>query len=101
MCAQEEVRMKSKLTCRVDNEGLVPNAVKSYLMSDDLVAKVIGGLTGLICTGVFTEAYLLTESLLNAVTRLIGSGRVPYAAGIYVGRLRKVRPTFIPSHDFL
>ncbi len=93
--------MKSKLTCRVDKEGLVANAVRSYFMSDDLTAKVIGDLTGLICTGAFTEAYLLTGTLMDAVTRLIESGRVPYAAGIYVGRLRRTRPTFIPSHDFL
>lgn len=56
------------------------------------------GYTPIYCAGIFTEVYLLREPTLEAVELVVRSGRVPYFAGLYAGRLRSSRPTFIPSH---
>ncbi len=58
----------------------------------------VEGYTPVYCFGVFTEVYLLKEPLLGAVELVMRSGRVPYFAGLYAGRLRSSRPAFIPSH---
>lgn len=58
----------------------------------------IEGYTPLYCSGPFTEVYLLEAQLVGAVETIIESGRVPYFAGVYAGRLRTARPRFIPSH---
>ncbi len=55
----------------------------------------------LICSGIFTEAYLLSSEVLEVVNVLLRAGRVPYSAGIYVGRVRRSPPRLIPSADFL
>ncbi len=51
----------------------------------------------LSCTGLFTEVYGVSEALAEVVNKVMESGRVPYSAGIYLGRLRTGRPSFIPS----
>ncbi|MEM0361779.1 MAG: hypothetical protein QXY36_01420 [Sulfolobales archaeon] len=51
----------------------------------------------LLCTALFTEAYLISDELLNTIKKLWSAGRNPYSAGIYLGRLRKRKPYLIPS----
>ncbi len=65
------------------------------------VEGLLTGYTPLICEGVFREAYLLSKDVLEPVNILLKSGKIPYAAGMYVGRLRRREPYFIPSTDFL
>jgi len=55
----------------------------------------------LVCSGLFSEAYLLSGPVAAVARRLMRSGRVPYMAGAYVGRVRRSRPRLIPSADFL
>ncbi|MEM4791278.1 MAG: PUA domain-containing protein [Thermofilum sp.] len=50
------------------------------------------------CFGSFTEVYLVKPRLLGAIEAVLRSGRIPYFAGMYGGRLRSTRPEFIPSH---
>jgi ribosome biogenesis protein Nip4 len=73
---------------------------KGFLSMQE-VKDLLNGYTPLICEGVFMEAYLLSKDVLETVNILLQSGRVPYSAGIYVGRLRRKEPSFIPSTDFL
>ena len=54
-----------------------------------------------ICGGRFMEAYLVSGDFLRIIEKIEASGRYPYSAGIYVGRLRRRKPTLIPSADFL
>lgn len=51
----------------------------------------------LLCSGLFTEVYLVSSDLLGVVNVLRRSGRVPYCVGIYVGRFRGRKPYLIPS----
>ena len=60
--------------------------------------RVLIGYVPMYCWSSFTEVYLLREELLEAVDKILNSGRVPYSAGLYAGRLRGSRPLFIPSH---
>lgn len=60
--------------------------------------SALEGYTPLYCSGEFTEVYLLKPELVETVRRLLRSGRVPYSAGLYAGRLRISKPRFIPSH---
>jgi ribosome biogenesis protein Nip4 len=60
--------------------------------------RALAGYVPMYCWSSFTEVYLLREELLEAVDRVLSSGRVPYSAGLYAGRLRRSRPRFIPSH---
>ncbi|MCX8209102.1 MAG: hypothetical protein N3G79_05635 [Sulfolobales archaeon] len=47
------------------------------------------------------EVYLMRAELMHAVERILKSGRFPYFAGFYAGRLRSDKPRFIPSHVLL
>ncbi|MCD6278113.1 MAG: hypothetical protein J7J11_00350 [Desulfurococcales archaeon] len=55
----------------------------------------------LICSGEFTELYLVSDLLASAAAVLFRKNYVPYSAGLYAGRLRKRPPRFIPSANLL
>lgn len=63
--------------------------------------RPLEGLQVLICRNSFTEAYALTPEVAEAVKALMAAGRVPFSAGLYIGRLRQARPYFIPSHNLV
>lgn len=87
--------------------------VKCYGCSDDLRRKILSDLLSifqhdvttllkpydkiLICSGLFSEVYLVSDPLLKAVQTLWKVGRNPYCVGIYVGRLRGRKQHLIPS----
>ncbi len=71
-----------------------------HLFGND-VLHALSGFEFLVCEGVFSEAYMLWGSVASLVKRLMSSGRVPYMAGVYVGRVRGSRPRLLPSADFL
>lgn len=50
-----------------------------------------------LCTALFTEAYLVSDELLSIIKKLWSASRNPYSAGIYLGRLRRRKPCLIPS----
>ncbi|MCD6084777.1 MAG: hypothetical protein J7J20_04470, partial [Desulfurococcales archaeon] len=55
----------------------------------------------LICSGEFTQLYLVSDLLASAAAVLFRKNYVPYSAGLYAGRLRKRPPRFIPSANLL
>ncbi len=63
--------------------------------------KPLEGLRVLTCSDSFTEAYALTPEVAEAVQALMAAGRVPFSAGLYLGRVRRSRPYFIPSHNLV
>ena len=83
------------VTCRIGGEELPRHLERLY---GPRAPGALEGYTPLYCSGGFTEVYLLRQPLVGAVEALLRAGRVPYAAGLYAGRLRPRRPLFIPSH---
>jgi len=51
----------------------------------------------MICEGVFKEVYIVSGELINVIKVIFKSGRIPYSAGLYLGRLRREKPKLIPS----
>ena len=90
-----------RVKCFIDEEGIVLERVREYLMNDELVKKVLKEFTPLICEANFREVYLLRERVKELVLGVFKSGRAPYSAGLYLGRLRDSRPKLIPSTTFL
>lgn len=91
MCTEEEPVVKCSL-----GSGEVFKEIERLFGRRALSA--VEGYTPLYCFSKFIEVYLLTAELVSAVERVMSCGRVPYAAGLYAGRLRTGRPAFIPSH---
>lgn len=50
------------------------------------------------CVKPLNEVYLLKAEFLSTIEKIVESGRYPYLAGLYAGRLRSSKPKFIPSH---
>ncbi|MEO3993466.1 MAG: hypothetical protein QN229_04070 [Desulfurococcaceae archaeon TW002] len=75
-------------------EELPPHIVE-YLMSKYTQATL------LICSNKITEVFILSKVIAEVVGRVITQGLTPYAAGLYLGRLRKNKPRFIPSTNIL
>ncbi len=94
------MRMGAGIRCSFDDTARFMKGTVARLFGEDAV-KVFEGFSLLVCRGEFAEAYLLRGEVVDLVKGLLGSGRVPYAAGLYAGRLRRSRPTFVPSVDFL
>ena len=92
--------MGAGIRCSFEDTAQFMEGVVARLFGGDAV-KVFDGFSLLVCRGEFAEAYLLRGEVVDLVKDLLGSGRVPYAAGLYAGRLRKSHPAFIPSVDFL
>ncbi len=86
-----------KLKCFIDSS--VKEIIASYFSHVDLPRSVFEERSGLICRGTFSEAYLLNQEVLEVTGKLTASGRIPYSAGLHVGRISSNR--LIPSHDFL
>ncbi len=95
-------------------ENKVAKEIRCYFTTyDEILKKVSNALevrvasellpeyTVMICEGEFAEAYLVSKELKDLVNSILSSGRFPYSAGIYVGRLRRSKPFIIPSVDFL
>ena len=55
----------------------------------------------MVCSDAFVETYALSKEVARVVEVLFSSGYIPYSAGMYLGRLRKARPVFIPSTQLL
>ena len=72
-----------------------------YLLGPDArsIAESLG--TVLVCSGEFSEVYLVSNLMADAIATLFKRGYVPYSAGLYAGRLRRSRPEFIPSVSLL
>jgi len=94
------LRMGAGIRCSFEDTAQFMEGVVARLFGEDAV-KVFEGFSLLVCRGEFAEAYLLRGEVTDLVKSLLDSGRVPYAAGLYAGRLRKSCPTFVPSVDFL
>ncbi len=88
-------REEGKLECALGGGELFTHVARLYSES---ALKAIEGYAPVYCSGLFTEVYLLREPLLEAVELMMRSGRVPYFAGLYAGRLRPAKPVYIPSH---
>lgn len=86
---------KGTVRCRVGGSELEEHVTRLYGAE---AIRAIAGYVPMYCWSSFTEVYLLREELLEVVERVLSSGRVPYSAGLYAGRLRRSRPKFIPSH---
>ncbi len=103
MCAKEVLRCSSGgITCVIsaDVSKELLYLINDYLGSD--AAELISNLGYLmLCRGVFNEAYLIPPKLKDIIKTLFKSGRVPYSAGLYLGRIRKFSPKFIPSINLL
>ena len=84
---------------RCFSDPAVMELIAKYFGEAVHVLELLSGLTGLICRGEFTEAYLIPPQVWEVTAKLMSSGRIPYAAGMYVGRV--ARNSLIPSHDFL
>ena len=89
------------IRCFIDSGGIVAERVREYLGSDELAEELLKGFTPLVCEASFREAYLLRGVVKGLVLSLLSFGRVPYSAGLYLGRLRSSRPKLIPSVTFL
>ncbi len=83
------------MRCELSGEELHRHVERLY-GKEALEALV--GYTPLYCSDGFTEVYLLRQPLLEAVSLLMMSGKVPYYSGLYAGRIRDRKPLFIPSH---
>lgn len=83
------------LRCEIGGDEVLAHIVRLY---GEGALGALRGYTPMYCSGAFTEVYLLHARLLEAVETILASGRVPYFAGLYAGRLRSARPKFIPSH---
>lgn len=101
--------VKEVLRCRaggiecvvsVDLELKVLNHI-SRLFGPDVSRYVSSLGRVIVCSGIFSEAYLVSSELLGVVKELFRSGYVPYSVGLYLGRLRFSRPYFIPSVNLL
>ncbi len=89
---------KGTVRCRVGGSELEEHITRLYGAE---AVRAIADYVPMYCWSSFTEVYLLREELLEAVERILSSGRVPYSAGLYAGRLRRSRPKFIPSHTLV
>lgn len=81
--------------CKLSGEELYKHIERLYGKE---ALGVLVGYTPLYCSDGFTEIYLLRQPLLEAVSLLMRSGKAPYYSGLYAGRLRDKKPSFIPSH---
>lgn len=88
-------KVKCRKTSLQDVAGELPPHVSKYL------TMKYSGATLLLCTNRFTEVYVLSEALTKVVDEVIARGITPYSAGLYLGRLRKGVPRFIPSTNIL
>lgn len=69
-----------------------------YMLFQNNVIELLSPYNKLIiCSGLFTESYLVSNQLMSAITKLWSAGRNMYCAGIYLGRLRRFKPYLIPS----
>jgi len=66
------------------------------LFNED-ASMLLGSLNIVICSGMFDEVYAVNNALHRVFNDLVRGGRYPYSVGLYVGRLRRLRPHFIPS----
>jgi len=88
------------IECRItDGEEVLSHFKRLFGEYSIRVISELGNI--MICSGVFTEAYILPKNLVTTVIKLFTSGYVPYSAGLYVGRLRRLKPRFIPSINAL
>jgi len=89
------------IRCFMDRKGTARTAIEGYVIDRQVVEDLLRDKSLMICEGIFKEAYLLDERVKQLVEKLLEVGKVPYSAGLYIGRLRRKRPTFIPSVNLL
>ncbi len=75
--------------------GSLPPHISEYLKRKYAEATILS------CEGRLTEIFILSEELTKVVDKIIAQGLTPYSAGLYLGRLRKGKPSFIPSINIL
>lgn len=72
-----------------------------YELSSIFQCNIVEALTPyerlIICSGIFSEAYFVSDALLEVVKMLWERGRNPYCVGVYAGRIRKHKPYIVPS----
>lgn len=76
-------------------QEVLPPHISEYL------TKKYSGTTLLLCSNRFTEVFILSEKLAKVVNEVMKYGLTPYSAGLYLGRVRKGMPHFIPSINIL
>lgn len=55
----------------------------------------------LVCSGDFDEVFLVRGEVARLVKEVLARGLTPYSAGLYVGRVRRGRPRFVPSVNLI
>ncbi|MEM2207286.1 MAG: hypothetical protein QXG17_01145 [Sulfolobales archaeon] len=88
-------RKREEMKCWLGGDEVLKHISRLY---GSEATGAIRGYTPLYCFGSFTEVYLVKDQLVEVVEAVLRSGRIPYFAGMYGGRLRPTKPGFIPSH---
>lgn len=88
-------KVKCRKTSLQEIAGVLPQHISEHL------ARKYSKTTLLLCTNKLTEVYVLSEALTKIVDEVTAHGITPYSAGLYLGRLRKGAPRFIPSTNIL
>ncbi|MEM3948470.1 MAG: hypothetical protein QXM76_02630 [Zestosphaera sp.] len=87
------------MSCRTSGlkelEGVIPPYIHHY------ISRRYAEHLALICSGEFQEVFLISRTLAEVVEALLTNGIDPYSAGVYLGRLRKGKPVFVPSTNVL
>jgi len=88
-------RKRDEVKCTLGGNEVLSHISRLYGAE---ATEAVKGYTPMYCSGSFTEVYLVKPQLVEAVEAVLRSGRIPYFAGMYCGRLRSAKPEFIPSH---
>ena len=88
------------IECIINNGDEVLTLIDSMLGRD--ASKLVSRLGKvMICKGIFEEAYIISDTLTKVIKVIFSKGYIPYSAGLYIGRIRKSKPYFIPSINLL
>lgn len=90
-----ETKVRCWKTALREIQEKLPSHITKYL------AKKYPEEVLLLCTDRFTEVFILNARMTEAVDKALTYGVTPYSAGLYLGRIRKGKPQFIPSTNIL
>ncbi len=88
------------IECVIESDNTVLELI-SYLLGSDAstLLSELGKI--MVCKGIFSEVYIISNDLVEAIKIIFSKGYVPYSAGLYIGRIRRSRPQFVPSVNLL
>jgi len=87
-------------------ECVINNGEEVLKLIDDILGRDASKLVSrlgkvMICKGIFKEAYIISDTLTEVIKVIFSKGYIPYSAGLYIGRIRRSKPYFIPSINLL